>query len=138
MRNFATFELVDRETYEAMRDSALILFNPDALIALDDLRDFFGKNITVNNWSWGGKFQWRGFRTKACKEYRLNSQHTRGNAFDCDIQGYTAEQARQEILANKDHPLLKKITRMEAGVQWLHFDLGKVPPGQARIYLFRA
>jgi len=139
MKNFAVFELVDRETYENMGEGALSLFNPDALIALDDLRDFFGKGIIVNNWSWGGKFQWRGFRTpgKATELGNQNSQHAKGNAFDCDIQGFTAEQARQKILADHNNLLLSKIMRMEADVSWLHIDLGPVPKGKERIYLFR-
>lgn len=135
MRNFAPFELVDRGTYERMGETALSLFTSDALMALDDLRDFFGKNITVNNWAFGGTLQWRGYRLPACKEYSPNSQHSKGNAFDCDIQGYTAEQARKKILANKDNPLLAKITRMEAGVNWLHIDC---MTGVKRIHLFKA
>jgi hypothetical protein len=140
MKNFAPFELVDRAIYERMGETALALFNPEALIALDDLRDFFRREITVNDWSWGGRMQWRGFRTpeKATELGAPHSQHARGNAFDCTIQGYTAAEARVMIIAHKDNPLLSRITRLEDSVSWLHFDLGELPKGKERIWLFRS
>jgi hypothetical protein len=137
VKYFKTYELVDRATYESVGDEALTLFfNPNALQALDDLREFFGSSITVNDWYWRkGGFQWRGYRTpkKAAELRSPYSQHRYGNAFDCDIKGYTAEQARHMIILNKDDILLSKIMRLEAKVTWLHFDL---KPVENRIYLF--
>jgi hypothetical protein len=112
-----------------------MLFNPAALRALDNLREFFGVPITVNNWHVGGQFQWRGYRNDRCPQYSRGSEHSKGNAFDCDIEGYTAEQARKKIIANKDNPLLVEIMRLEAGVSWLHFDL---KPVDKRIRVFKA
>jgi hypothetical protein len=111
------------------------LFNPELLIALDDLRDFFNLPITVNNWITRGKFQWRGYRTPACPEYSPGSQHSKGNAIDCDIQGMSAQEARHTIIENKDDALLKRIMRLESGKNWLHFDLLSV---KERIHLFKA
>lgn len=140
MKNFRTYELVDRRTYEQMGDGALSLFHPDALQALDDLRDYFKVPVTVNNWRKGGPFQWRGYRTKekAAALGAPNSMHARGGAFDCTVSGITAAAARSRIMADKDNPLLCRITRMEAGVSWLHFDIKTLPPGVERIKLFRA
>lgn len=140
MRNFSAYELVDRETYEQMGEGALALFSPSALKALDDLRDYFGVPVTVNNWRSGGPFQWRGFRTreKATALGSPNSMHAHGKAFDCDIKGITASNARVRILDDQDNPLLRRITRLEAGVNWVHFDLRTLSPGVERIYLFRA
>jgi hypothetical protein len=137
MKHFQPYEIVDKQTFEKMGDDALSLFNPEALIALDDLREFFDKPITVNNWhEVKGGFQWRGFRTpeKAAELGSPKSQHAQGNAFDCDIRGYTAEQARIVIQHHKDDPLLCRIMRMEAKVPWLHFDL---KPVENRIYVFK-
>lgn len=137
MKHFKLKELVDKKTFETMGEEAWKLFKPDALQALDDLREFFGFPVTVNNWHAGGTLQWRGFRTKekAAALGSPNSRHAVGDAFDLDVAGKTAKEVRAIIVAEKNHPLLKKIMRLEDNVSWVHFDL---KPVQNRIYLFRA
>jgi hypothetical protein len=135
MKYFKAYELVDKRTYEEMGENALSLFQPDALIMLDDYREWIGVPVTVNNWYYGGPFQWRGLRNPRCPQYSKGSLHTLGGAFDSDAKGYTAEQIRQKILADKDNALLKNIMRMEDAVNWLHMD---IKPVQNRIYLFKA
>jgi len=137
MKYFQLYELVDKRTYEKLGDAAWGFFNPEALTALDDIREFFNSPVTVNNWYSGGPFQWRGYRTpeQAAREGSPNSQHRFGNAFDLDIQGVSAEEARQTIIANKNSPQLKRIQRLEGKVNWVHFDLKPVPN---RIYVFSA
>jgi len=150
MKYFKAYELVDRETFLRLGNDSFTLFDKDALQALDDLREFFGVGVAVNNWYWHtdipeeqweekGIFQWRGWRTlvKARKLGAPRSAHARGKAFDCDIKGVTAEDARSRIIANKNHPLLCRITRMESGVSWVHFDVIELH-GVERIYLFKA
>ena len=140
MKYFKAYELVDKDTYGKMSEDALSLFNPIALQALDDLREFFGCPIAINDWHSGGNFQWRGWRTpeKAAELGAIHSQHALGNAFDCTIFGLTAFEARTIILANKDKPLLRKITRLEDGVSWVHFDCKELSEGINRIHLFKA
>jgi len=140
VKYFKSEELVDKKTFETMGENSLSLFNPEALVALDNLREYFNCPITVNNWHKGGMFQWRGYRTpeKAKELGSPNSQHAKGNAFDCTINGYSAREVRAEIIAHQDHELLKLITRMEANTSWLHFDLMELPKNKQRIYLFRA
>jgi hypothetical protein len=103
-----------------------MLFNPVALEALDDLRRFFNVPITVNDWHRGGRFQYRGFRPRSCDVGADYGPHRRGNAFDCDIKGVTAEEARREILKNQNHLLLFQITRLEDKVNWVHFDCDNI------------
>jgi len=136
MKHFQPRELVDRKTYEKMGDGCLILFDTNLLIALDDLREYFDRPITVNTWHYGGLFEWRGYRTpeKARQLGAPKSLHARGMAIDCDIEGYSAEQARRKILQNQDHELLSRIMRLEGKVSWLHFDLLPVPD---RIHVFK-
>jgi len=140
VKYFKPEELVGKKTFETMGENSLSLFNPEVLIALDNLREYFNCPITVNNWHRGGIFQWRGYRTpeKAKELGSPNSQHAKGNAFDCTINGYSAREVRAEIIAHQDHELLKLITRMEANTSWLHFDLMELPKDKQRIYLFRA
>jgi hypothetical protein len=145
MRHFKPWELVDKSTHETMGDACLTLFEPDALIALDDLRDFFGVPLTCNNWHSGGPFEWRGARTPD-KCIELGAPHSahmadplRGilcTAFDCDVEGMTAGDARRLIVLAKDTHLVKLIQRIEGGVSWLHFDLMPPPKGETRIYTF--
>jgi hypothetical protein len=141
MKYFNIYELVDKKTFEEHGTDAFDLFNPEALIALDNLREFFGSSVTVNNWhEVNGGTQWRGWRTpeKAKELGAPHSQHAKGNAFDCDIHGYTAQQARMIIKSHKDDPLLEKIMRVEGGKPWLHFDLAELPEGKERVYEFKA
>lgn len=135
MKYFKAYELVDRATYERDGETALRFFRPDALLALDNLREFFGVPVIVNNWFTGGSFQWRGLRNPRCPQFSIGSQHSIGNAFDLDIMGYTAAEARDKIIENKFHPLLSSIMRLEADVRWVHFDL---KPVENRIHLFKA
>lgn len=137
MKHFITQELVDQKTYEKMGEDALSLFHPNILIALDDLRSFFNASISINDWFLGGKSQWRGYRPTDCPIGAKNSQHRKGNAFDCTVKGRSAEEARVEILAHQDNELLIHIMRMEDKVSWLHIDGGTPPPGKSRIYLFQ-
>ena len=142
LRHFQTYELVDKGTYEKMGDGALSLFNPKILIALDNVRDFFGVPITVNTWFDKGEFQWRGYRTVEAA-HKLGSptgheQHQAGNAFDFDVYGLTAQEARDKIVANQDNPLLANITRLEANVSWVHMDCKVLVPPQTRVHVFIA
>jgi hypothetical protein len=137
-KHFKIHELVDRKTFEEMGESAFTLFDINTLCALDDLREFFALPITVNNWFWGGEFEWRGYRTplKAIELKAPRSMHRFGRAFDLDIKGVSAEEARKIIMENQDHNLLKIITRLEDGRSWVHFDTKVLPPSVKRIHLF--
>ena len=134
MEFFQLYELVDKNTYVVQGENAWKLFNPLALQALDNLRQYFGRPITVNNWHSGGRFQYRGFRPLDCPIGSKLSQHKLGNAFDCDVEGYTAEEVRWIVLNNKDHELFKLIQRIEDEVSWFHFDLKEV---KDRIKVFK-
>jgi hypothetical protein len=139
MKYFKLQEIIDKETYETEGQNAWLHFSTDALIMLDDLREFFGVPITVNNWHTGGTFQFRGYRPPSYPKSLspLGSAHRYGMAFDCDIKGFSAERARTEILENKDSPLLANITRLEGDKNWVHLDMMKVVANE-RIYVFSA
>jgi hypothetical protein len=137
MKYFLLHEILDRATFEKWGKQGWILFNPDALEALDGLREFFNAPVKVNDWYGGGAMQYRGYRPEDCPVGAIHSEHKKGNAFDCDVKGYTAEEARRIVLENQDNPLLGKIMRMEDKVNWIHFDLGRIPEGKEKIYIFK-
>jgi hypothetical protein len=136
MKYFKMEEIVDKNTFENFGRSAWPLFPPYSLDMLDNLREFFGVPVIVNNWLEGGQFQFRGYRPSWCNVGSSGSYHRKGMAFDCDVEGYTAEEARQKILANQDNELLKLINRMEANTSWLHTDCKPLIYPQERIYVF--
>ena len=144
-KHFHIYELVDPTVYSAYRDRAWDMFDPKILMALDGVWEFFNPNILmsvdeakkhvsvrVNNWFWGGHLQWRGLRTKVCKIGATKSEHRllyyrnrpphRCSAMDYDVQGMSAQDVRDQIVANQDNPLLQHITRLEKGTSWVHMD----------------
>lgn len=88
----------------------------------------FKAPITVNTYHRGGKFTQRGVRSNLTQEMQkyikagklYMSGHQLGAALDYDVQGYTAEEARQKIIENAD--LLPYPERLEEDVNWVHSD----------------
>lgn len=126
-KHFRIEELVPQETFYAHWGASWSFLNPHALMALDSIRELFDCPVTVNNWLWGGHFNYRGLRPKDCSIGADYSQHRLGNAFDCDVKGHTAEEVRETILASKDLFGIQHINCIEADVNWLHFDCRNIP-----------
>ena len=92
-------------------------------------RDILKSAMTCNNWSAGGSFSQRGLRCNICqividktKSFQSYlSAHVTGNGGDFDVKGMSAEAARLRI-QSMSAPLLYQI-RLEADVNWLHFDV---------------
>ena len=132
-QHFKIWELIDKETFERWGGSAWMFLNPAALQMIDGLWEFAtaygGKktSIVINDWHWGGHLQQRGLRTPSCTIGGKLSQHRFGNAFDCFVEGFTAEEMRQAILENYDTYRLQWINCIEAGVDWLHLDCRNIP-----------
>jgi hypothetical protein len=136
--HFRIEELVDPDTLSKYGEDVCWEFFPDSSIdMLRGIRDFFDVPITINNWVFGGSFRFRGYRPPSCKIGAAHSYHRSGRAFDFDVKGLTAAQARKMILDNNDDQRLKGIWRMEDGVSWVHVDSGNPPDGKDRIYLFK-
>ena len=119
---FKIQELVDRNTYEKWGEAAWMFLRPEALYSLDGIRKYFNKRVFVNNWAFGGDFQWRGLRPPTCTVGVWYSQHRFGNGFDCDVEGVTADEVRGEIVTNENHPLFTHITCLETDITYVHLD----------------
>lgn len=137
MKYFQLQEIVDKKSFEKYGEQCWQLFPENSLVMLDNLREFFACPISCNDWFKGGQFQYRGYRPKWCNVGAVGSAHRVGMAFDLDVKGYTAEEARGKILSNKNNPLLSNIMRLEGGVDWLHIDRFEPPVGKDRIYVFK-
>ena len=133
---FEAQELVPPEIYELYFDDSLIFIDNRILITLDYIREYFGKPVLVNNWHNGGNLKERCLRLWNTKTGAKLSQHKLGCAVDYNVDGYTSEEVRQEILANQDNTFFKYITRMELGTSWVHNDIKTLYLPQQRIHTF--
>mgnify|MGYP000140665960 CR=1 FL=1 len=120
--HFAIHEFVPPAVYKDRGERAWSLMDQRVLITADRLRKRYGA-MTVNNWKWGGDRQWSGLRTPQSPYYRQFSQHSFGRAIDAIFNDVTAEEVRQDILANPEHKDFELIMSIEAEVSWLHFDV---------------
>ncbi len=134
---FQLVELVDPQSFDDFGEGCWEFFNQDAIDMLHGIRTYFNVPITVNSWSYGGSFRYRGYRGPSCTIGAQGSYHKRGMAWDFDVKWMTAREARIEIKMHQDDPNLKLIQRMEDNVTWVHTDIGKIPEGKQRIYLFK-
>lgn len=122
---FKPYELVDRKTYELFGDDSLMFFNFISLQMLDDLRDFLGVPLIINNWKSGGSYEFSGFRPKWCDVGGEYSQHRLGQAFDIKPVKMSISDAFIKIINNMADVRLQDIAAIE-DVQytptWLHVD----------------
>lgn len=131
-KHFSIKELVPRAMYEKWGEKCWSLFDERLLTTIDALRDKFG-SCTINDWSWGGSFQYSGIRDEGFygtteKYLDSRSQHKYGRAADCKFKNHTAQAVRKYILENPtDFPYIKFI---ETGpladgkaMNWVHVDV---------------
>jgi hypothetical protein len=136
MKYFRIAELLPKDIFESLGDKAWSLFDSNLLDALDGVREFFDKPVTVNTWHNGGAFQYRGWRPADSIVGAPKSMHKLGKAVDFTVSGMTAQEVRDAIVLAQNHKLLVNIQRMEDKTSWVHIDTGPVPEGKHRIYLF--
>ena len=120
--HFSIHELVPSQVFHKRGEKAWELLDERLLISLDRLRSRYGQ-MTVNNYYWGKDREWSGLRTPDSPYYSAFSQHSFGRAADCLFTGKSAEEVRQDILANPQDDDFKLIGSLELGVSWLHFDV---------------
>ena len=119
---FKIWELVPKALYNGYEEYKLWwLFDERALWTLDALRDQYGKMV-VNDWKSGGEYQERGYRLGGSATGALMSQHKYGRAFDCKFLDAPVAVVRQDCI-DRRYPCFEKITAIEIGISWFHFDL---------------
>ena len=121
---FQTEELVDPYTFAHKGEAALGTMDVRILITADNIREYFGRVMTINNWHIGGEREWSGLRTKDSTYYSPYSQHSFGRAIDFLIKGLDAQEVRDRIKADQNHKAFQYITRMEnyPTMSWIHVD----------------
>lgn len=122
---FAIHELVPKHIHEKWGEKAWRFLDEKALITIDKLRERYGQ-ITINDYFWGGAYEWSGLRTPDCPVYSETSDHSYGRAFDCKFKTIHAVDVRFEIQKFPDHDAFKYINSIELDVGWLHFATNNV------------
>jgi len=119
-KHFKIYELVDPTTYKNRGQRAWELLDERILIAIDKLREEFG-SITINDWKWGGKFKWSGYRSPACKIGAKLSQHRFGRGMDLKFKHFTPQQIRKAMRESPSY--FEEITCVEnKTATWVHID----------------
>jgi hypothetical protein len=139
MKHFKIQEFVPQEIYEKYGDYCIYKIDDKILTVADSIREYFNQPMTINNWSSGGQFSYRGYRPDNYENKASKSAHYFGKAIDFDIQGYEPEEIRQEIIKNyKKFPFITRMehidTKTGKPINWVHIDT--MPTGRTDIVLF--
>lgn len=122
---FYLHEFVPRKVYKDLGDRSYLVMDPKMFNIAYYLRERFGPTI-INDWYWGGKRQYSGFRPQWATVGSLYSQHRFGRAIDAVFREVTAEEVREDI---KNKPLFWHdklgIRRIEKDTSHLHVDIFK-------------
>ena len=127
---FCIEELVDKTVFDKYGQSAWKFIDETIIETLIIIREGIGFPMTINNWKWGGSFSQRGLRTNMSslvknKTSLYLSAHIFGKAVDFDVQGMTAVEVREWIVANADlFPHKVRLERNMNGkpINWVHCD----------------
>jgi hypothetical protein len=132
---FKAKELIDRHSYGHYRDvrgksdnwMLGIMFDERLLRVIDNIRAEFGSKahpMVINDWSWGGAYQFSGWRSPGCSTGATLSQHKFGRAVDMKPSGnVTAKEIRADIINWQYLPEWKDIGGFEMDKNWLHIDV---------------
>lgn len=140
---FCIEELVDKEVYNKYGDAAWKFIDEMLIECILVVREELGKPMTINNWKWGGQFSQRGLRHNMSpmvqKKTRMYlSAHMFGKAVDFDVEGMTAVEVREWIVANADKfPCKIRLERNMKGkpISWVHLDIMS-DPSKGKVYQF--
>jgi len=129
-------ELVPKDIFMSKGIGCFDLIDYRIPLILEHIRTLCGdKPLIINNWLWGGSYQYRGYRPLNCTVGAKNSMHKHGMAVDFDVRFMKADEVRRIILDNEQELMLLGLTRMESDVSWVHIDLKST--GLKHIKLFR-
>lgn len=121
-KNFILQEFIDEPEWEYFGQSGIRLINPKLFVIAQGLRDFYGNRpIAINTWKWRGGRTESGLRVPRHKNYKQYSDHSRGNAFDCVIEGRNSLEIIKDILKNEAYFMALGVTMIEDATNgWNH------------------
>lgn len=140
--HFSAAELVPKtlyQNYKSRGDAWIlrVLFDERLLKTIDTIRCNFGP-MTINDWSWGGKNQWRGFRSPQCGVGATLSQHRFGRAVDMIPKHVHPDEIRDDIIEDQMGRAYRHIGGLEMNISWLHIDVrGRDQNGKIMLFNFK-
>ncbi len=123
LENFTVKELVSPKLYKQKGEKAIYKIDSRLITFLEMFRKYTKKPITINNWSWGGHFEGRGYRDSDNSDYNEFSQHSDGRAIDFDVKDWTPKEVNEWIIKNRWIWWVAPITFLEDDVNWVHIDV---------------
>lgn len=129
-KHFKIEELVYPGLVERGEDFAWQFLRPEAIVALDKIREKFGP-CTVNNYLWGGPRVASGLRPLVGGVGAVMSLHRFGAAFDVVPQKVTPIEVYEYILKNQgEFPEIRRLEDAYMTKTWLHFDVANTQSDQ--------
>jgi hypothetical protein len=133
-RHFRPQELVPKALFELMGNGSLRCFDREVLQALDALRAYHDRPVTINTWHTGGTHQWRGFRSVSCPVGAVQSRHKLGVAFD--LAGPHLQMLLEQVLEHgrsfRIHRLEEPKVTMPRG--YIHVEFGPDVPKFVKVF----
>lgn len=141
---FKIQELVSEEVYKKYREKAWEFIKPEIILFLDEIREYYGKPVIVNNWLYGGELKQRGLRTNKDEMVEKKtdlyvSQHCLGGAVDFNVLGVPPEEVAKHILKNESHyrNFISRIENPKQTKTWTHVDCANTE-NEEKIIIFNA
>ena len=122
--SFIIQEFVSRRVWETWRSNSIWFLNPNMILFCQWLKDQTDSIVTVNDWCFGGSYEFSGLRPFDCKIGANMSQHRFGNAIDIKVKDWDAEYVRNLIREHSKY-LNKEfgLSTMEKDTPtWVHVD----------------
>jgi hypothetical protein len=125
--HFKAVELVPKAIYNKHKSRGdnwfwQTVFDERLLIVIDTIRTAFGP-MTINDWSWAGTSQYRGFRPPNCGVGATLSQHRFGRAADLIAKDIHPDLIRDEIIDHQNEEIWGLVGGLEMNISWLHVDV---------------
>jgi hypothetical protein len=116
---FILQEFVGPDVFENYGERAWQFLDARAVKYIDQFREFVGRSITINNWHSGGHRKESGLRIPGYENYKWNSQHTFGRAFDHIVDGIPSDEVQQIWIDNAER---FEVGGIELAPTWTHTD----------------
>lgn len=121
--HFRAEEFVPKYFWKKFGEKCIWWISPEIISMGEFIRERYGKPVKINDWIFGGKLEYRGFRPATSTVGAEYSQHKLSRAIDFNVRGMTTKEVYDDIVKNwqKDWPF----TTMEDirdTPGWTHID----------------
>lgn len=101
-KHFIVEELVPESFFKKYQGRSRWFIQPQLLSLIDFFRERFSVPVLINDWKFGGDFQYSGFRPSDCAIGAKYSQHKLGAAADMKFEGMLVQEVYHDIMNNQE------------------------------------